>query len=421
MAKLHCVRSEPGDDSQPALSERSSKLHLDGTCVYPCPPESGPSAEDFQWESFLYDDPSNPTGLRLILKRVFGPASCPSPHQQATCSVSSHATDRVRPGLSGSPVKQTENKTSTPNLDHWIHEFEDPATLSISKKTDFLYESFLYEDLSDPTGLRLILKRVSGPASCPSPHQQQVTCSVSPHTTERASPGLSCSPVKQTENKTSTPNLDHWIHEFEGPATLSLSKKTDFLYESFLYEDLSDPTDLRLILKRVPGPASCPSSHQQQVTCSVSPHTTERASPGLSCSPVKQTENKTSTPNLDHWIHAFVNPDEFRNKKQTEMKDITPCDAASCSYKRKASEMDDMDEELQNPSKRFSGDSCSSCSTDNKLDSFKRSYKRRVSEVEDPVFGNLCKHSSNDSCSSCYADTELERNDELHQQQSALD
>lgn len=38
------------------------------------PPEVVPSSVgDFLWASFLYDDPSNPTGLRLIPKRVSGP------------------------------------------------------------------------------------------------------------------------------------------------------------------------------------------------------------------------------------------------------------------------------------------------------------------------------------------------------------
>ncbi|CAK6955363.1 uncharacterized protein LOC122988870 [Scomber scombrus] len=91
MAKLLYVRSKPGDDSQLILSERPPLIfhlgsnlkaaRLDGG-LEQRPSEAEPGVKDFQWESFLFKDPSDPTGLRLILRRISSACSahvsCPS-------------------------------------------------------------------------------------------------------------------------------------------------------------------------------------------------------------------------------------------------------------------------------------------------------------------------------------------------------
>ncbi|XP_042273247.1 uncharacterized protein LOC121900782 [Thunnus maccoyii] len=149
----------------------------------------------------------------------------------------------------------------------------------------------------------------------------------------------------------------------------SVPHSEDFLWESSLFNDSSDPTGLRLILKGISGPrsaqeaASSPSLPQQAPCCE--PCTVDKASPGLNDSPV-QTENKTSTQNWDHLYCEFVDPDTLLNQKR-ELGNITP-DTASCSYKRPASEMDN--DEFGSPSKSsFTLSSSSSpCYTDEELE-----------------------------------------------------
>ncbi|KAM7388345.1 hypothetical protein PAMP_024524 [Pampus punctatissimus] len=140
----------------------------------------------------------------------------------------------------------------------------------------------------------------------------------------------------------------------------------DLLWESFLFKDPIDPTGLRLILKGISAlrsvqkAASWPSMSQLDSCCE--PCTVDRASPGFQDSHVMQTENKTTTQNLDRWYGAFVDPDTLLKNKKKETGNISP-DTASCSNKRAASEMEDDDE--FGPSKR-SFTLSSSCYTDEK-------------------------------------------------------
>lgn len=126
----------------------------------------------------------------------------------------------------------------------------------------------------------------------------------------------------------------------------------DFLWESFLFNDPSDPTGLRLILKG-----------RQAPRCE--PCTVDKANQGLQDSPVMQTENKTSTQSWNHWYRAFVDPDAFLKNKKRKLGNITP---DTCSNKRAASEMDD--DKFKSPSKHsFTlSSSSSSCYTDEELE-----------------------------------------------------